>query len=192
MAYCHTEIFRNVFLIIILEKVMKKALAILGSAFLIGSLPAYAADTTNPSIAIVNVQQLFQTSPKIADLNKQLQAKFKPRQDKLVAAQKSLQTELDTYKKESSTMSQKDRDALQKKIGDDQTALQTDANTFQQDLNKEQSKIMKGVLAQLNDIISGIAKSSNYQFVLDSQAVIFAAPGADITKQVEDNFDKKK
>ncbi|MBV8801626.1 MAG: OmpH family outer membrane protein [Gammaproteobacteria bacterium] len=172
---------------------MKKVLAILGSIFLISSLPAYAADTAaTPSIAVVNVQQLFQTSPKIAELNKQLQAKFKPRQDKLVAAQKSLQAELDNYKKESSTMSQKDRDALQKKIGDDQSTLQTDANAFQQDLNKEQSKIMKGVLAQLNEIISGLAKTSNYQFVLDSQAVIFAADGADITKQVQEAFDKKK
>jgi outer membrane protein len=172
---------------------MKKVLAILGTVFLISSLPVYAADAaTNPSIAVVNVQQLFQTSPKIAELNKQLQAKFKPRQDKLVAAQKSLQTELDNYKKESSTMAQKDRDALQKKIGDDQTALQTDANTFQQDLNKEQSKIMKGVLAQLNEIISSTAKTSNLQFVLDSQAVIYAMDGADITKQVQEAFDKKK
>jgi outer membrane protein len=171
---------------------MKKVLAILGTVLLASSLSAYAADAATPSIAVVNVQQLFQTSPKIAELNKQLQAKFKPRQDKLVAAQKSLQTELDNYKKESSTMTQKDRDALQKKIGDDQTTLQTDANAFQQDLNKEQSKIMKGVLAQLNEIISSTAKTSNYQFVLDSQAVIFATDGADITKQVQKAFDEKK
>ena len=171
---------------------MKRVLAILASVFLMSSLPVYAADATTPSIAVVNVQQLFQTSPKIAELNKQLQAKFKPRQDKLVTAQKSLQTELDNYKKESSTMSQKDRDALQKKISDDQTSLQADANTFQQDLNKEQSKIMKGVLAQLNEIISSIAKTSNFQFVLDSQAVIFAVDGADITKQVQKAFDEKK
>jgi outer membrane protein len=173
---------------------MKKALAILGSMLLIGSLPAYAADdaAVAPTIAVVNVQQLFQSSPKIADLNKQLQSKFKPRQDKLVAQQKSLQDELDKYKKESVTMSQKDKDAMQKKISDDQASLQKDATEFQQDLNKEQSKIMKGVLASLNEIISGMAKSNNYQLVLDSQAVIYAADKADITKQVEKAFDEKK
>lgn len=171
---------------------MKKALAILGTIFLIGNLPAYAADAPAPTIAVVNVQQLFQSSPKIADLNKQLQAKFKPRQDKLIASQKSLQDELDKYKKESPTMSQKDKDALQKKISDDQASLQKDATAFQQDLNKEQSKVMKGVLSQLNEIISGMAKSSNYQLVLDSQAVIYATDAADITKQVEKAFDEKK
>lgn len=174
---------------------MKKTLATLGTMLLIGSMPAaYAADaaSTTPTIAVVNVQQLFQTSPKIADLNKQLQAKFKPRQDKLVGAQKSLQDELDKYKKDSITMSKKDQDAMQKKISDDQSSLQKDATAFQQDLNKEQSKIMKGVLAQLNEIITGLAKSSNYQYVLDSQAVIFAVDGSDITKQVEKEFDEKK
>jgi outer membrane protein len=169
---------------------MKKALAILGTILMIGSVQAYA-DTAAPTIAVVNVQQLFQSSPKIADLNKQLQAKFKPRQDKLIAAQKSLQDELDKYKKESPTMSQKDKDALQKKIGDDQASLQKDATAFQQDLNKEQSKVMKGVLADLNKIISDMAKSSNYQLVLDSQAVIYATDTADITKQVEKAFDNK-
>lgn len=169
---------------------MKKMLAILGSVLLVSSLPAYAADAA-PTIAVVNVQQLFQTSPKIADLNKQLQGKFKPRQDKLIAAQKSLQDELDKYKKESPTMSQKDKDAMQKKISDDQASLQKDATAFQQDLNKEQSKIMKGVLADLNKIISDMAKSSNYQLVLDSQAVIYAVDAADITKQVEKAFDSK-
>jgi outer membrane protein len=170
---------------------MKKALAVLGSMLLIGSLPAYAADAT-PSIAVVNVQQLFQSSPKIADLNKQLQAKFKPRQDKLIAQQKSLQDELDKYKKESVTMNQKDKDAMQKRISDDQASLQKDATEFQQDLSKEQSKIMKGVLASLNEIISGLAKTNNYQLVLDSQAVIYAVDKSDITKDVEKAFDEKK
>jgi outer membrane protein len=171
---------------------MKKVLAILGSVLLISGSSAYAADAAPaPTIAVVNVQQLFQSSPKIADLNKQLQAKFKPRQDKLVAAQKALQDELDKYKKDAVTMTQKDKDSMQKKISDDQTNLQKDATAFQQDLNKEQSKIMKGVLADLNKIISDMAKSSNYQLVLDSQAVIYANDAADITKQVEKAFDSK-
>lgn len=171
---------------------MKKALAVVSSILLLGATQGYAADAlAQPAMAVVNVQQLFQSSPKIADLNKQLQAKFKPRQEKLMSAQKSLQDEMDKYKKESPTMSQKDKDALQKRISDDQANLAKDAAAFQQDLNKEQSKVMKGVLAQLNTIISSIAKKNNYSFVLDSQAVIYATDGADITKQVSKEFDTK-
>jgi outer membrane protein len=169
---------------------MKKVLAIVSAMLVMGGVQAYAADATT-KFAVVNVQQLFQQSPKIADLNKQLQNKFKSRQDKLIAAQKSLQDELDKFKKESVTLSEKDKAALQNKISDDQAALSKDATVFQQDLSKEQNKIMKNVLAQLNDIISSIAKKAGYAMVLDSQAVIFANAGADITKDVSKEFDSK-
>ena len=173
---------------------MKKLFAFVGSLMLLGATQVYAADTsvtTSPTIAVVNVQQLFQSSPKIADLNKQLQSKFKTRQDKLVSAQKNLQNELDKLKKESPTMSQKDKDALQKRINDDQQNLSKEASTFQQDLSTEQNKVMKGVLSQLNNIISSIAKKNNFNVVIDSQAVIYAADSVDITKQVSKEFDGK-
>lgn len=172
---------------------MKKFVALVSSILLVAGSQAFAADTpvTSANIAVVNVQQVFQQSPKIAELNKKLQNQFKTRQDKLVAAQKSLQDELDKFKKESPTMKQKDKDALQKKIVDDQSNLAKEASAFQQDLSKEQNKIMKSVLSQLNDIISGIAKKNNYTLVLDSQAVIYAVDSSDITKQVSSDFDKK-
>lgn len=174
---------------------MRKALAVVSSLLLMSATQVYAADavasSSQPTMAVVNVQQLFQSSPKIADLNKQLQAKFKPRQEKLMASQKSLQDAMEKFKKESPTMSSKDKDALQKKIADDQSMLAKDAAAFQQDLNKEQSKVMKGVLAQLNAVIASIAKKSNYSLVLDSQAVIYAADSVDITKQVSKEFDTK-
>ncbi|MCD6039096.1 MAG: skp [Gammaproteobacteria bacterium] len=172
---------------------MKKMWVMVGAISMITGTQAYAAPDVSKQtkIAVVNVQQLFQQSPKIADLNKQLQNKFKPRQDKLIAAQKSLQEELDKFKKESATMSEKDRTAMQNKISDDQSELSKDAATFQEDLRKEQNKIMKNVLAQLNEIISSIAKKENDGLVLDSQAVIFAGEGYDITKEVSKEFDSK-
>jgi outer membrane protein len=172
---------------------MRKALAIVSSLLLMSATQVYAADAVaaQPTLAVVNVQQLFQSSPKIADLNKQLQAKFKPRQEKLLSSQKTLSDEVEKFKKESPTMSQKDKDALQKKITGDQAVLQKEAAAFQQDLNKEQGKVMKGVLAQLNSVIASIAKKNNYSLVLDSQAVIYAADSSDITKQVSKEFDTK-
>ena len=133
---------------LLLEKVMKKMLAaVAGSLLIMGVNPVYAADAaaTGPAIAVVNVQQLFQSSPKIADLNKQLQDKFKSRQDKLLASQKTLQDELDKLNKEGPTMSKKDKDALEKKVTTDKTDLSKEAASFQQDLGKEQNKVMKGV-----------------------------------------------
>ena len=170
---------------------MKRVLALIGSILLVVGTQAYAANAADQNFAVVNVQQVLQQSPKIADLNKKLQNQFKPRQEKLVTEQKNLQDEIDKFKKESTTMAQKDRDALQKKIADEQADLVKKVTAFQQDLNKEQNRVMQGVLSELNQIISGMAKQNSYKLVLDSQAVIYAGESADITKQVSKEFDKK-
>ena len=50
---------------------------------------------------------------------------------------------------------------------------------------------MQGILADLNGIVSTIAKKQSYALVLDSQAVIFAVDGNDITKDVAKQFNNK-
>lgn len=152
---------------------------------------ADAAATPQVKVAIVNVQQVLQQSPRVAALSKKLEGDFKDRQSKINDEQKSLQDQLDTFKKDSPTMSQKDRDAMQKKIAADRSDLVKQVVAYQQDLQKEQNKIMQGILGELNGIVSGIAKSQSYVLVLDSQAVIFAADGNDITKDVATKFNSK-
>lgn len=177
--------FRS-YLLILLEKVMKKILALVSSVLLVGAAQAYAE-----TIAVVDVQQMFEQSPKIADLNKKLQDEFKPRQQKLIAQQKALQDEVENYKKEEPTMNKKQKETQQKKIAADQSSLSKDAAAFQEALSKEQGKAMKTVSSELKEIIASIAKKNNYTVVLDGQAVIYKSDAVDITKQVSTEFDKK-
>jgi outer membrane protein len=160
-----------------------------------GAGVSQAADTstTTPPIkvAIVNVQQVLQQSPRVVALSKKLEAEFKDRQTSIGDQQKALQDELDKFKKESPTMTQKDRDSTQKKIAADRADLVKKVVAYQQDLQKEQNKIMQGILADLNGIVSDIAKKQSYALVLDSQAVIFALDGNDITKDVAKQFNNK-
>lgn len=159
-----------------------------------GASVAQAADATITSqikVGIVNVQQVLQQSPRVVALSKKLEGDFKDRQAKIGDEQKSLQDELDKFKKESPTMSQKDRDAMQKKISADRSELVKKVVAYQQDLQKEQNKIMQGILGDLNGIVSDIAKKQAYALVLDSQAVIFAQDGNDITKDVAKQFNNK-
>lgn len=177
-------------------KIVKK-FGILVSALLLASgvEVCQAADAAAPApqikVAVVNVQQVLQQSPRVAELSKKLEGEFKNRQTKIGDEQKTLQDELDKFKKESPTMSPKDRDAMQKKIAADRSELVKKVVAYQQDLQKEQNKIMQGILGDLNGIVSKIAKAQNYALVLDSQAVIFASDGNDITKDVAKEFNSK-
>lgn len=171
-------------------KIVKK-LSILASVvlFAAGIEVCQAADM---KVAVVNVQQVLQQSPRVADQSKKLEGDFKSRQTKINDEQKTLQDELDKFKKDSTTMSQKDRDAMQKKIANDRSELVKKVVAYQQDLQKEQNRIMQGILGDLNGIVTTIAKAQGYTLVLDSQAVIFAADGNDITKDVAKQFNDKK
>jgi len=172
-------------------KILKKFGILVGAFLLVaGAETAQAADTSF-KVAVVNVQQVLQQSPRVAELSKKLEGEFKTRQSKINDEQKSLQDELDKFKKESPTMAQKDRDATQKKIAADRADLVKQVVAYQTDLQKEQNKIMQGILGDLNGIVATMAKAQNFALVLDSQAVIFAADGNDITKDVAKQFNSK-
>jgi outer membrane protein len=177
-------------------KIVQKVSILVGAALVAGGMAVgHAADATVAApqikVAIVNVQQVLQQSPRVVALSKKLEGEFKDRQAKIGDEQKALQDELDTFKKESPTMSQKDRDATQKRIADSRAELVKKVVAYQQDLQKEQNKIMQGILADLNGIVTTLAKKQSYQLVLDSQAVIFAQDGNDITKDVAKQFNDK-
>lgn len=180
---------------------MKRVLALLGSVLLIAGTHAFAADAKDaakpadsalPKIAVVNVQQVLMQSSRVADVNSKLQDQFKPRQEKLTSQQKTLQDELDKLGKNSTTMSAKDRDAMEKKIADDKANFLKDAGAFQKEVSAEQNKAMQNILNQLSGIISDLAKKNGYALVLDSQAVVYSSDATDVTKLVAKAFNNKK
>jgi outer membrane protein len=176
-------------------KIVKKFGVIAGALLIAAGVSvAQAADTTAPElkVAVVNVQQVLQQSPRVAQLSKKLEGEFKDRQTKIGDEQKALQDSMDKFKQESPTMSQKDKDAMQKKITADRAALVSKVVAYQQDLQKQQTKIMQGVLNDLNGVVTSIAKSQNVALVLDAQAVIYSVNGQDITKDVAKQFNALK
>lgn len=176
-------------------KLVKKMGLALGVAMAAVSMqPAFAVDAAM-KVAVVNVQQVLQQSPRVAALSKKLESDFKARQTKIAGKQKALQDELEQFKKDSADakkMTQKDRDAAQKKIASDRSELVKEVVAYQQDLGKEQNKVMQGILSDLNGIVSTIATGKGYNLVLDSQAVVFTADKAnDLTKDVAKQFNEK-
>lgn len=177
-------------------KLVKKMGLVLGVAIAAVSMqPVFAAEE-GMKVAVVNVQQVLQQSPRVAALSKKLESDFKARQTKIAGKQKALQDELEQFKKDSGDankkMTQKDRDDVQKKIAADRSELVKEVVAYQQDLGKEQNKVMQSILTDLNGIVSTIAKGKGYNLVLDSQAVVFTSDKAnDLTKDVEKQFNNK-
>ncbi|HVE44801.1 MAG TPA: OmpH family outer membrane protein [Gammaproteobacteria bacterium] len=142
-------------------------------------------------VAVLNVQSVLEGSKYVDDLRKKLEGQFRGRQTAINNEQKTLQDEIDKLKKDEPTMGQKEKDAAEKKISNERAGLVKEVVSYQKDLQTEQQKIMKGILAKLNAIVSSLANKKSYYLVLDSQAVVFAKDGVDLTKDVSDQFNGK-
>jgi len=158
------------------------------AAALLGFSTAYAADTAavpaTSKMGVLDMQQIMKESPQVAALNKQLQDQFKPRQEKIAAAQKNMQNEIEKFKKDSTVMSNADKTKLEEKINADQTSLAKMGQSFQQDLNKAQGEAMQKFMGNLQTAVNNVAKQGKYSMIVNRAAVPYYDPSLDVTKQV--------
>ncbi len=77
---------------------MKKVLLVVVSALFLCTAMASNADSTK--IVVVNIQKILQTSPEAKKIGADLQTKFEPRKNKILAAQKNLQADMDNLHKQ--------------------------------------------------------------------------------------------
>lgn len=170
-------------------KLFKKVSMFVGAIALATGMTVCQADEMK--VAVVNVQQVLQQSPRVAAMSKKLEGQFKGRQTTINAEQKDLQDALDNFKKESPTMTDSQRTATEKKLTDQRADLVKQVVAYQKDLQAEQTKVMQNILGDLNSVVSSIAKTNGYSLVLDSQAVVYPGSSTDVTKDVAKQFNNK-
>lgn len=155
---------------------------------LLGFSAAYAADEVavpaTSKMGVLDMQQIMKESPQVAALNKQLQDQFKPRQEKIVAAQKSMQNDIEKFKKDSTVMSNADKTKAEEKINAEQIAIAKMGQSFQQDLNKAQGESMQKFMGNLQNAVNDVAKQGKYSMIVNRAAVPYYNPSLDVTKQV--------
>jgi outer membrane protein len=172
---------------------MKKMIFSLGSILALSLMSAtgFAADAAI-KIGVVDLRQVLQKSPQMTDLNKKLEAQFKPRQDKIKADEKLLQADVDKLKKDGSTMSKDDVTKLQDKIVKAQSALQAQVGTFQQDLGNAQNQGMQKLLQDAGAIITDMGKKDAYTLIVSKEAAFYAQDSMDLTPKVSQAMSSAK
>lgn len=169
---------------------MKKSLlsSLLAAALL---LVTAGAGADGLKIAVIDLQTILQKSSQVKVINDKLTSQFKPRQDKIIAAQKSLQAEMDRLDKNGTTMAAADRNKLQDQIITDKANLQGMAIAFQRDLSAAQNQSLQDFMNQLNKVVTGIAQTNKYDLVLQRNGVPYVSSNLDISNQVLTELNKK-
>lgn len=176
---------------------MKKAiLAVVTSGLLLLTSNAFAADAPAPAsapikIGVIDLQQIMKNSTQIVAVNAQLTKEFQPRQQKIIDAQKAFQAESDQLSRNSTTMTDADRSKLQDQIITDRSNVQGMMLSFQRDVNAAQNEALQKFMAQLNTVVSTVAKAGGFDLVLQRAGVPYVNTNLDITKQVLDQLNKK-
>lgn len=135
-------------------------------------------------IGVVDLQKIMQNASEMKDIQAKLEKEFKPRRDKLVAAEESLKKEMEQFKRDSSVLSQSKRKALEKKIVASQQEFEQKGQQYQQELSAAHNKAMEAFYNKVRDAIVHVAKNDKYDMVLQKDAAPYSADKLDVTDKV--------
>jgi outer membrane protein len=166
-----------------MKKLFKTVILAVG---LLGASSAFA-DT---KIGVLDMEVVMQKSPQVAQLNQALQSQFKPQEEKVIAARKSLQDEVTQLNKNAAVMKDADKAKLQNKIIADKDAYDALAQSFSRDLGKAQRDSMQKFMKNVQTAVAKVAKEGSYTLIVNRAAVPYMDPSMDVTKQVLDSMAK--
>lgn len=161
-------------------KIMFKSLVAL-FAVVFATVSFAAADV---KIAVIDVQEILQKAPQIKKINDALTAKFKPRQEKILAQETKLKQDMQKQEKNGAVLSATEKSTLQNDSDKQKRELQRLGQDYQQDLTGEQNQAMQQFFTQLKTVIDKIAQKEQYALILQKEGVPYAASKIDITQQV--------
>ncbi len=185
---------------------MKKLLLILLAVF-----AASAAFCGDLNIAVVDMRKLFQDYERTRHVEKKLQEQmdiFKEYSAKLNSEYQTLKKEFETTRDAAqnnfalSEAERKNRELRAKDLYEQliikQTELKNYSRSRQTQLQETYEKLRSEILNEIKNAVRSRATLSGYRLVLDQSgtaagdvgAVVFAAPGMDITKSVLDELNR--
>mgnify|MGYP000050059991 CR=1 FL=1 len=141
-------------------------------------------------IAVVDVQGVLQALPQTAIIVQSINDEFKAQFADVQKLQKDGEFEVEKLQRDGATMSEAQKQASQEKIMAIRTELQQKAGPLQQEVQRRQNEEQTKLLGLVKQAIDAIAKSDNYDLVLNAGAATFAKPEFDISKKVIDKVNQ--
>lgn len=136
-------------------------------------------------IGYISVDELVASMPDAKKADSAL-AQYR---DGLQKAQQDIQAEfqnrLNTFTKDSATMSQAKKDLERKSIQDLYNQLQSYGQLAQQQFQQKQQELYTPIQTKAMDAIKEVAKESGYNYVVAKENLIVSPPGDDILPLVK-------
>lgn len=155
------------------------------SLLLIGSLMvsgvAFAAQEYK--IAVIDAARVAEASPQKKAWEKVLQEEFSRRQEEIIGKQDELHKLEDKLEREGSSLSDPDRQALQREIISRARVLKNTQDEYREDLALRQNELRAKLATQVREAVVEVAKAENVDLIL-GDGVVFSSKRVDISDKV--------
>ena len=141
-------------------------------------------------VAVVNLQKAVFDTAEIKKADAEMQARYKPRQDKLQQTQDSINRIAQQLQSGSGKLSQQQEADLQaqgQRLQKEGQRLQDD---LQADVTADRNEILSKSTQKMNEVIKKLAEAKGLDLVVESSAALFAKPALDITADATAAYDK--
>lgn len=155
----------------------KKALIVAAAAAAMTA--SVAADT---KVGVVNPARILsESAPAVAAQNK-LKSYFKSREDELTRRIRTFKDKASKFEKDSAAMTETQRLNKRRDLAEEEREISRMQRALVEERNQRSQEESQIILSRANRIIQDIAKSQNYDLIL--QEAVWASPKADLTDQV--------
>lgn len=172
-----------------MKKLFKStAVAVLATLMMGTSVNAFAH-----KVGIVDMQEIYKQLPQMAKIEQSLQTEFAERRQELEKLQGDIRFEAEKFKRESTTMSQDQKDALRDKIQGMQKNLAEKGRPLEQEIKARQNQELAKVQTLIIKTIEEIAKDGDFDEVKVKDTTIYFNPKevTDLSEKVVDAVSKK-
>ena len=133
-------------------------------------------------IGFINTDRIFKEANTAKQAQAKLEQEFSKREKELNDFGANLKTGVEKFEREAPTLSESQRLARQKQLGEQDREFQRKRREFQEDLSARKNEELSQVLERANKVVKQVAEAEKYDVIL--QEAVYINPKHDITDKV--------
>jgi outer membrane protein len=160
---------------------MKKICLFVGSLLVLSFSSISFAEM---KIGVVDINKVLESSPQVKKIREELKKKFDPRGQEIISLQNTFRSDIESYKKNNTSMKGEALKNEQKKLIDENKKLQKLRLDLQNDLITTQNNELRPVLKKIEDVVKKISKEQKFDLIIAKTSTVFTNPQFEITDKV--------
>jgi len=143
-----------------------------------------------PKVAVISLQKAVFDTADIKKANAEMEARYKPRADRLRDMQQQIATISQRLQQGGSQMTPQAEQELQAQGTRLQKEAQRNQDDLQADVQSDRQEILGKATLRMTDVVKKLAEEKGVDLVVEQQAILYFKPAMDITAEATAAYDK--